>query len=81
MATSLPRVPATGNARLNLPRGSEARTSKKGKHQTITYPCKSEFIDRWQAASPTISDLLAHLLGLLTVGKYKQIASSATNSQ
>lgn len=33
----------------------------------------------WQAAKHTISGLLYHLLGLLTIRKYKQIASFATN--
>jgi hypothetical protein len=55
--------------------------STKGKNKTITYLCKSKFIEQWQAANPTISGLLSHLLGLLTVRKYKQIVSSATNSQ
>lgn len=61
--------------------GSSARTFQKGKNKTIAYPCKSKFIEQWQAANRTISGLLSHLLGLLTAGKYKQITSSATNSQ
>lgn len=50
---------------------------QKGKSKTITHPWKSKFIEEWQVANPTTPGLL----GLLTVGKYKQITSSATNSQ
>lgn len=54
---------------------------KEGETKLLHIRANRNSTEQWQAANPTISGLLSHLLGLLTVGKYKQIASSATNSQ